>query len=48
MIKIGILGATGYAARELIRLLVGHPQAEITALSSRQEGSPHIQAVHPS
>jgi N-acetyl-gamma-glutamyl-phosphate reductase len=48
MIRIGILGATGYAARELIRLLVGHPQAEITALSSRQEGSPHIQAVHPS
>ena len=48
MVKIGILGATGYTARELIRLLLRHPQAEIVALSSRQEGSPHIHAVHPS
>jgi N-acetyl-gamma-glutamyl-phosphate reductase len=29
MIKVGIIGASGYAGIELIRLLVGHPQAEI-------------------
>ena len=48
MIKVGILGATGYTARELIRILLRHPQAEIAALSSRQEGSPHVASVHPS
>jgi N-acetyl-gamma-glutamyl-phosphate reductase len=48
MIKIGILGATGYTALELIKLLLRHPEAEIVACTSRQEGSPHIGAVHPS
>lgn len=48
MTRIAILGATGYTALELIRILLDHPHAEITALTSRQEGSPHIQSVHPS
>ncbi|MHB0959594.1 MAG: N-acetyl-gamma-glutamyl-phosphate reductase [Pirellulaceae bacterium] len=47
MIRIGILGATGYTAVELIKILVRHPEAEIVALTSRQEGSPHVAAVHP-
>ena len=47
MIRVGILGATGYTARELIRLLLQHPEVEITTLTSRQEGSPHISEVHP-
>ena len=33
-IKIGILGATGYVGAELLRLLVGHPHAEIKWLTS--------------
>ena len=48
MVKVAILGATDYTALELIRILLGHPEVEITALTSRQEGSPHIHAVHPS
>src|ERR1700704_5682721 len=48
MIKVAILGATGYTALELIKILLRHPQAEITALTSRQEGSPPIDAVHQS
>lgn len=48
MTKVAILGATGYSALELIKLLLRHPQAEITVATSRQEGSPHIGAVHPS
>lgn len=48
MPRIAILGATGYTALELIRILLQHPQAEITVLTSRQEGSPHIHSVHPS
>ena len=47
MIRIGILGATGYTALELIKLLLRHPEARITALTSRQAGEPHVAAVHP-
>lgn len=48
MTRIAILGATGYTAVELIKLLLRHPQAEITTLTSRQEGSPHVAMIHPS
>lgn len=34
MIRVGIVGATGYGGRELIRLLLGHPHAELVALAS--------------
>ena len=29
MIKVGIIGATGYAGNELVRLLLGHKDAEV-------------------
>lgn len=35
MIKAGIIGATGYAGAELVRLLLGHPEAEIVWYGSR-------------
>ena len=35
MIKAGIIGSTGYAGAELVRLLLGHPQAEIVWYGSR-------------
>ena len=35
MIKVGIIGATGYAGNELVRLLLGHKDAEIVWLGSR-------------
>jgi N-acetyl-gamma-glutamyl-phosphate reductase len=47
MIRIAVLGASGYAARELLRLLLAHPEVDISALASRQEGEPHIGDVHP-
>ncbi|QDU96305.1 N-acetyl-gamma-glutamyl-phosphate reductase [Lignipirellula cremea] len=47
MVKIGICGATGYTALELLKILLRHPHAEITVLTSRQEGEPHIGMVHP-
>ncbi len=34
MIQAGVVGATGYAGAELVRLLSGHPQAELAAISS--------------
>lgn len=47
MIRVGILGATGYTAQELIKILLRHSEVEITVLTSRQEGRPHVAAVHP-
>lgn len=35
MIKVGIIGATGYAGNELVRLLLGHKDAEIKWFGSR-------------
>lgn len=46
--RIAILGATGYSALELIKLLLRHPNAQIVAVTSRQEGSPPISQTHPS
>lgn len=36
MIQVGIIGATGYTGGELARLLIGHPHAELVAVTSRQ------------
>ena len=47
MVKAGILGATGYTARELIHILLRHEHAEIVALTTRQEGNVHVSEVHP-
>ena len=35
MIKAGIIGATGYAGAELVRLLLGHKEVEIKWFGSR-------------
>ena len=48
MIRIAILGATGYTARELLGLLLRHPEVEICALTTRQETQLHVDKVHPS
>jgi N-acetyl-gamma-glutamyl-phosphate reductase len=47
-VRIAILGATGYTALELIKLLLRHPGAKIEVLTSRQEGRPHLSTIHPS
>ena len=48
MIKAGIIGATGYAGLEITRLLLGHPKAEITAVSSVSFTGSKLQEVYPS
>jgi len=35
VIKVGIVGGTGYTGAELIRLLINHSEVEITAVTSR-------------
>ena len=48
MIKIGIAGASGYTGLELIRLLVGHPDVELTVLTSETFQGQNIAEVFPS
>ena len=48
MIRVAILGATGYTARELLELLLRHPEVEVTALATRSEENLHVADVHPS
>lgn len=33
-VKVGIVGAAGYAGAELIRLVLGHPEFELVAITS--------------
>lgn len=48
MIKVAILGGSGYTALELVKILLRHPHATIEAVTSRQEGTPLLSEVHPS
>ena len=47
MIKAGIVGATGYAGAELVRLLTAHPEAEIAAISSVSFEGQKLSDVYP-
>lgn len=47
MIKIGIIGATGYTGSELLRLLVGHPQVQIHVVTSRTEQGNPVATLFP-
>ena len=48
MIRVAILGASGYSALELVKLLLRHPEAKITALTTRQAEPRPVGQVHPS
>src|SRR3982751_6480476 len=48
MIKIGIVGGTGYTGVELLRLLAGHPEAEVRAITSRKDAGTRVADISPS
>lgn len=45
--KASVIGATGYAGVELLRLLDGHPEAEIAAITSESSTGEAIAAMYP-
>ncbi len=47
MIKAGIVGATGYAGTELVRLINAHPQAEVVAVSSVSFEGKKLSDIYP-
>jgi len=48
MIKIGIVGGTGYTGVELLRILARHPEAELVAVTSRAEAGMPVADMFPS
>jgi len=48
MLKVGIVGGTGYTGVELLRLLAQHPHAEVRAITSRKDAGTRVAAMFPS
>ena len=48
MIKVGIVGGTGYTGVELLRILSQHPEVQIEAITSRQEAGMPVSDLFPS
>lgn len=46
-VKVAIIGASGYSGEELVRLLLGHPHAELVAVTSRQYAGQSVAQVFP-
>ncbi|MCW9013018.1 MAG: N-acetyl-gamma-glutamyl-phosphate reductase [Gammaproteobacteria bacterium] len=47
MIKAGIVGGTGYTGVELLRLLVAHPEVELSVITSRSEAGKSVADLYP-
>lgn len=45
--KIGIIGATGYTGSELVRILINHPEVEISVITSESRAGERFSDVHP-
>lgn len=48
MIKVGIVGGTGYTGVELLRILAAHPDVELAAITSRKEDGLPVADMFPS
>ena len=48
MIKIAIVGGTGYTGVELLRLLAQHPKADVRAITSRKDAGTKVADMFPS
>ncbi|HEY4952733.1 MAG TPA: N-acetyl-gamma-glutamyl-phosphate reductase [Verrucomicrobiae bacterium] len=45
--RVAIVGASGYSGEELVRLLLNHPQADLVAVTSRQNAGSTLAQVFP-
>ncbi len=46
-VRVAIIGASGYSGEELVRLLLGHPHAELVAVTSRQYAGQTVAQIFP-
>ena len=47
MVRVGIVGGTGYTGVELLRLLAQHPRADVVAITSRAESGRRVDELYP-
>jgi len=47
MVKVGVVGGTGYTGVELLRLLAGHPEVELVVITSRSEAGMRVADMFP-
>ncbi len=47
MIKVGIVGGTGYTGVELLRLLAQHPEVDVDVITSRSEAGLAVSELYP-
>ncbi len=47
MVRVGVVGATGYAGAELVRIVAGHPQMELARATSGKEAGQRLDALYP-
>jgi N-acetyl-gamma-glutamyl-phosphate reductase len=47
MVKVGIVGGTGYTGVELLRLLAGHPEVVVRVITSRTEAGRPVSDLYP-
>lgn len=47
MISVGVVGGAGYIGGELLRILSGHPEVDITAVTSTRLAGRRVDGTHP-
>jgi N-acetyl-gamma-glutamyl-phosphate/LysW-gamma-L-alpha-aminoadipyl-6-phosphate reductase len=47
MVKVSVIGGSGYAGGELVRLLLSHPEVEILQVTSERNAGKFVRSVHP-
>ncbi len=47
MIRVAVVGANGYAGAELVRILAGHPDVELSVITSRQYAGSAFDTIYP-
>ena len=47
MLKVAVVGSSGYAGGELLRILLGHKEVEVTAVTSEKSAGQHVASLFP-
>ncbi len=47
MLNVAVVGGSGYAGGELVRLLLDHPGATLTQVTSERSAGKFVRAIHP-
>jgi N-acetyl-gamma-glutamyl-phosphate reductase len=48
VVRVGIVGASGYTGTELLRLIAGHPELEVAVVTADSSAGAHVSQIAPS